>query len=169
MALTYEAIATQTLSTATAIITFSSIPQTYTDLVLKVSAQSSGAWDIIAIRMNGITSGYSMTYLQGDGSAALSGRATSEIALRGGHIPPSSSSTYSSDTYNFMNYSYSTTYKTVLTRADSIQTASQGFNTQARVHLLQNTSAISTITIQTYNGSNLTSGSTFTLYGIKAA
>lgn len=169
MAVTYEPIATQTLTGNTGIVTFSSIPQTYTDLVLRVSAQVSSSWDVIAIRMNGTASGYSFTYIQSDGSSALAGRGSSEIALRGGHIPGSSTSTYSSDEYNFMNYTGSADYKTVISRVGSYNTGAQGFNTQARAQLLQMTSAINSITVQTFNGANLTAGSTFTLYGIKAA
>jgi hypothetical protein len=169
MAVTYEPIATQTLTTNTGIVTFSSIPQTYTDLVLRVSAQASSSWDVIAIRMNGTTSGYSFTYIQGDGASALAGRGSAEIAMRGGHIPGSSTSTYSTDEYNFMNYTGSTNYKTIISKVGSYNTGAQGFNIQGRAQLLQMTAAITSITIQTFNGANLTPGSTFTLYGIKAA
>jgi len=170
---TYTLIATQNLTSATGIVTFSSIPQAYTDLLFVVAASVSSSWDISAIRAvlggTNITSGYSRTYFQGPASTPTTGRATSEISLRGGYLPPSSSSTFSADNYHFLNYSNSTTYKTVLCRTNSVNTGSQGFNTQIQASLIPSTGAITQITIQTANGANLSSGSTFNLYGITAA
>jgi hypothetical protein len=62
---------------------------------------------------------------------------------------------------NFFNYSNTTTYKTVLTRAGRNNQATEAF-----VGLWRNTAAITSISLtsQTY-----TTDSTFTLYGIKAA
>jgi len=171
MASTYESIATNTLGSSTSSVTFSSIPQTYTDLILIISGKAASAtYDITAMYVNSVTSGYSRTYLQGDGSSALSGRGTAEIRLRAGYLPGTNyTSQYSADTYHFMNYANSTTYKTVLCRCNSVDTASQGFNTWTQASLIPTTSAISSITIATANGANLYTGSTFTLYGIKAA
>jgi len=166
---TYNCIATQTLGSDTAIVTFSPISQTFTDLVFVVSAAvSSASYDISAIRVNSVTTNYSKTYLEGSGSAATSGRATAEISLRAGFLPGTNyASKFSSDTYHFMNYSNSTTYKTVLARCNFVDSPAN-FNVQAQVSLIPTTSAITQITLQTANGANLKSGSTFTLYGIKA-
>jgi hypothetical protein len=56
-------------------LTFTSIPSTYTDLVLKTSLRGTGAliYDTIKVTFNGSTTGYSTRYLQGSGSAASSG------------------------------------------------------------------------------------------------
>lgn len=171
MASTYTPIATQTLGSATGIVTFSSIPQTYTDLIFVVSAKvTSATYDISALRVNSVTSNYSRTYLQGDGSSALSGRATAEISLRGGYLPGTNyTSEFSADFYHFMNYTNTTTYKTVLCRNNSVDTAGVGFNVMTQAALIPTTSAITQITLQTANGANLNTGSTFTLYGVKAA
>jgi hypothetical protein len=168
---TYEPIATQTLGSSTGIVTFSSIPQTYTDLVFIVSAKASSAtYDISALRVNSVTTNYSRTYLSGDGSSAVSGRGTAEISLRGGYLPGTNyTSQFTTDIYHFMNYSNTTTNKTVLCRCNSIDTAGQGFNVWTQVSLIPTTSAITQITLQTANGANLLTGSTFSLYGIKAA
>jgi hypothetical protein len=166
---TYVPIATQTLGSAVGSVTFSSIPGTYTDLVLTVSASVSSTWDVAAIQVNSITSGYSRTYLQGDGTSATSARATAEIRLRGGYLPPSSGGTFSADTYHFMNYANTTTNKTVLVRASSVNTGSQGFNAHASVSLVPTTAAITQLIVLPINGANLAIGSTFTLYGISSA
>lgn len=168
---TYEPIASQTLGSSTGIVTFSSIPQNYTDLIFLVSAKAASAtYDISALRVNSVTSGYSKTYLQGDGASAISGRSTAEISLRGGYLPGTNyASEFTTDIYHFINYSNTTTNKTVLCRTNSFNTASQGFNSQVQASLIPTTSAITQITLQTANGANLYVGSVFTLYGIKAA
>lgn len=170
MPATYEPIATQTLSSNTGIVTFSSIPQTYTDLVFVVSARvTSATYDISAIRVNSVTAGYSKTYIEGSGASTTSGSGSSEISLRAGYLPGTNyTSQYSADVYHFMNYTNTTKYKTVLCRCNSYNT-STNFNMQLQGSAIPTTSAITQITIQTANGANLATGSTFSLYGIKAA
>jgi len=84
MAITYEPIATTTLGSATASVTFSSLGS-YTDIVLVCSVQSASSGDArINIRFNGDTaSNYSGTFMYGDGSAAGSGRDTSRTSIDG--------------------------------------------------------------------------------------
>jgi len=166
---TYTLINSQVLGSNTGIITFSSIPQTYTDLVLVVSAKvSSATYDISALRVNSVTSGYSKTYLEGNGTSVTSGRATAEISLRAGYLPGTNyTNQLSSDVYHFFDYANSTTYKTVLCRCNAYNT-STNFNVQTQVSLIPTTSAITQITLQTANGANLVTGSTFKLYGIEA-
>jgi len=73
---TYTPIATQTLSTSAASVTFSSISGAYTDLVLIINAASSAQKDI-DIRFNSDTAGnYSNTWMAGNGSSTHSGRTT---------------------------------------------------------------------------------------------
>jgi hypothetical protein len=62
-----------------------------------------------------------------------------------------------------MNYSNTTTFKTMLNRSNVPSTG-----TGATVGLWRNTAAISSLTITSESG-NLQSGSTFTLYGILKA
>jgi hypothetical protein len=62
-----------------------------------------------------------------------------------------------------MNYSNATTYKTALARTSEDGVAA------AYVGLWRSTSAITSITIDKGSSDNFASGSTFTLYGIKAA
>jgi hypothetical protein len=69
----YNLIATTTVGAAgSANITFSSIPQTFTDLLLVVSGRCTGSGSGIDITFNGNTSNYSNRTLQGNGSAASS-------------------------------------------------------------------------------------------------
>ena len=77
MAVTYTPITSNTLTSATASVTFSSISGTYTDLVLVVSAQSASTNVDLAMRFNSDSgTNYSNTRLYGTGSAAGSGTRT---------------------------------------------------------------------------------------------
>ncbi len=63
---------------------------------------------------------------------------------------------------NVMNYSNTTTYKTILSRSSDLYT-------EASVNLWRNTAAITSIIIGAQGAYTFSAGSTFTLYGIKAA
>ena len=163
---TYEKIATTTLGSNQATITFSSISASYTDLVLIVSAQQTPALNTQYIRLNSDTgSNYSYSILTGNGSTVLSARNNNSDAWYSGYygVPPTDS--YGIEIYNFQNYANTTTYKTGLSRTNR---ASGGLDTMAS--LWRNTAAITSITYGiTGISAFLTSGSTFTLYGIAAA
>lgn len=166
---TYESISTTTLSTAQANVTFSSIPATYTDLVL-VSNCGGSSSDYIQIVLNSDSGNtlYSGTYLLGSGSSIQSGRYTSGtgsfIYWIGGSTSTGTTSTGIVAVYNFQNYSNTTTYKTVLSKA-----ANSGNTVGVQVGVWRNTAAINSIQIKMAAGANIVSGSTFTLYGITAA
>ena len=159
---TYTPIATTTLGSAQATITFNSFSG-YTDLVL-VSSYKRTATSNARIRFNSDTgNNYSYTVLQGNGTAASSSR-TSNVSGILLFDPLSASTTnFLTSILHIQNYSNSTTYKTVLDRSGD---AAQG--TIATVGLWRNTAAITTITINANTG-NYDTGSTFTLYGIQAA
>ena len=77
MASTYQPIATNTLGSAAASVTFSSISGAYTDLVLIMNAGSSTTNADVDINVNGDTgANYSRTILYGTGSTAGSTRYT---------------------------------------------------------------------------------------------
>ena len=163
---TYEPIATQTLGSTQTSITFSSIPQTYTDLILISSARrgiTGSGGDLIAGQLNSDTgSNYSRTGLFGDGSTASSGRSTNISYFFAGICGDNK---YSTSICQIQNYSNSSTFKTALARLSD--GSDQGVS--AQVNLWRSTSAISSIYIFTTAGSGFFTGSTFTLYGIKAA
>lgn len=165
MAITYEPIATTTLGSAQASVTFSSISGSYTDLVLIVNAGMSGTGSSWYAYLNSDTgTNYSTTGLYGNGSTASSSR----LSNSGNGILIGSWSGYTTTIktaiIQFMNYSNSTTYKTNISRYSE----SDG-TVEANVSLWRNTAAITTIQVRNNGGQNFTSGSTFTLYGIKAA
>ena len=161
---TYEAIATQTLGSAAATVTFSSIPGTYTDLVLIITPQSSSSTSSVDIQFNGDTgTNYSLTYLYGNGTAALSGR-DSSTAYAGGGSASDSASTFLTNTVHIQNYSNTTTNKSLLMR-----TGNTVGNVLSAVSMWRNTAAINSILLKLSTGANFTTGSTFSLYGIASA
>lgn len=170
MASTYEPIATNTLASPASTITFSSISGSYTDLVLVMNAgQTSPSVNSTRVRVgNGSAdtgSNYSQTILAGNGTSAISARQSSISYIDlDYYAAPGISGDLNVIIANFMNYSNTTTYKTVLHRAGK---ATNG--TDAIVSLWRSTSAINIITIFTATANTWTIGSTFTLYGIAAA
>ena len=167
MAITYEPIATTTLGSDITSVTFSSIPATYTDLVLictEIQSDVAGSsFNDGRFRFNGDTgSNYSQTRLRGDGSSATSARDSNEDILYTGMIAQASSPK-TMMILQIMNYSNTTTYKTVLCRAGAA-----GLATQAHVGLWRSTAAINEVAA-VYPSQVYKAGCTFTLYGIASA
>ncbi len=166
---TYVALDKVTVGTATGTISFNSIPQGYTDLIIVAKYGTSGSGNSMGMRFNGDTgSNYSITTLYGTGSSALSDRASNQsYSLFAYNITSSSSSTLDTQTIlNIQNYSNTTTNKTVLERTASIGSAYPG--TEAGVTLWRNTAAITSLQLISI-GYTFQTGSTFSLYGIAAA
>ena len=169
--ITYEPIATTTLSSAASEVTFSSISASYTDLVLVSNVKITTSGFGLVMQFNSSTTAYSLTDLYGDGTTAGTGRASnaSYITLTYNVGIPTAANTFGTVITNIMNYSNSTTFKTVLSRHSNGST-SNGPGTEAIIGLWRDTSAIHTVTVKQNSGSNnLDTGSTFTLYGIAAA
>lgn len=160
---TYDTIATTTLTTATASVTFSSISGSYTDLVLVSFAAhtaDSSSGDIQLTFNSDGGNNYSSTELYGNGSSNLSSSQSNKGFIKWTYgainLRPMVKA-------NIMNYSNTATYKTVLIR-DELATNV----TSSRVGLWRSTSAITSVKVEN-PGSSFTSGSIFTLYGITAA
>ena len=163
MPATYEKIATTTLGSTTATIEFTSISGTYTDIVLILSAKASGGNMDAWIQFNGDTgTNYSMTTLRGNGSTVTSDRYTNLNYGYGDLSGYINTSNFNVEIIQFMNYSNTTTYKTFLSRASTV-----GNGLDAIVNLWRSTSAITSIKLS--GSQNYATGTTATLYGIKAA
>lgn len=156
---TYTPIATQTLGASATTITFSSIPSTYTDIVMVLRGVYNTNNYINMKLNNDSTSTYSNTYLRGDGTSATSGRASNAaygIGFTAGN--PDNA------IFHLMNYSNTTTNKTVL-----IRTNAAGSETRATVGLWRSTAAINRIDLIHDSANGFASGTMVTLYGIVAA
>lgn len=160
---TYDAIASTTISAATAsVVVMSNIPSTYTDLVMVFSGGINGSNKELSLTMNSDTgSNYSWTRMLGDGAAASSSRGTNVTKIEN-----VVSNEICTAIYHFMNYSNTTTNKTVLSRTS---VASSRAATYVGLYRPTSTAAITSITLTAETGSTINSGTTITLYGITAA
>jgi hypothetical protein len=145
------------------IITFSSIPSTYTDLHIVINGTSTTN-AACQMQFNTDTGyNYSDTYMYGDGSSAVSGRDTQSSHNFNGIFIGNIKTSNGTKSIDVMNYANTTTYKTALVRSTN-PTA----DTTAVVGVWASTSAINQIVL-TAVGNTWATGSTFTLYGIAAA
>ncbi len=158
---TYTPIYATTLTSGVSSITFSNIPTTFTDLVIVSSnVTCSNAGGFISLRFNGDSSSlYSNTYITASSSSVSSGRNSGSVAYI---VGDTDTSAQTMSVNHIMNYSNVTTYKTILSRCGYGSASSQAFSS-----LWRSTSPVTSITL--YGNGNINSGSTFTIYGIKAA
>jgi hypothetical protein len=167
---TYTLISSNVLSSSAASVTFSAIPSTYTDLVLRMSARCDYAFifDGLLMRLNADSgSNYSYTILRGSGSAASSSAGTSQTTSRVGYVVGSTSTANTFNTGEIYIPSYlSSAKKPISTYAAQEDNASAAYM-EANANLWQGTSAVTSITLTTANAANFVSTSSFYLYGIK--
>ena len=163
---TYIPIASQTLGSAAASITFSSIPGTYTDLrlVLNNLTQSNGPGAIKLLFNSDSGSNYSNTSLSANGTSAASGNNTSYPGIL--MAQQTFTTTYPlMATMDVFSYTGSTN-KTCLTTVALDQNGGTGY-VELAVQLWRSTAAITSISMtQTGSVNNFNAGTIATLFGI---
>jgi hypothetical protein len=144
-------------------ITFSAIPNTYTDLVLKLTARNSGNDVDNVITLNTSVSKNSGIRLYGNGSGF-----GSDTVVGGGLATPSiaTANTFSNTEYYFPNYTGSTN-KTVSIDAVNESNSTNAFSNLS-TQLFTLTSAITEIKL-TPNSGTYVQYSTAYLYGVSNA
>jgi len=156
----YTALANLTLSSTATTITFTSISQSYRDLILVINATSGNASSHQpSVRINGGTNSYNYVTMFGNGSTtgSASSAGNSQISLTGNQ---SALRAYGPLVIvaQFNDYSATNKFKTSLSRASGVTSqviATLGSN--------ENTAAISSLTVM---NATFAAGSTFALYGI---
>lgn len=145
-------------------IDFSSIPSTYTDLVLKVSARTSDSnvGQVVNIAFNGSSASITARLLYGNGAAAISSTSTSNGLWTSGNS--ATASTFGNAELYFPNYAGSTN------KSWSSDSVTETNGTTAYTILLaglwSNTAAINQITLTPGASANFAQYSTASLYGI---
>lgn len=169
MAITYEPLATTTLSSNTTNITYSSISGSYTDLILICQYASQISNYNFFLRFNSDSgNNYSDTVVVGQASASSTRLSNYSSILMTQYYGAGTTLAKPGTTIaNIMDYANTTTYKTCLFRDNAITDAG-AMQTGAGVGLWRNTAAINSITFGTNSG-YLVAGTTATLYGIKEA
>ena len=160
---TYIKIATVTVGAGgAASMDFTSIPSTYTDLLLSVSGRGSGAAvsGSIIIKFNAITTGYSSRNLYGNGATATSNSSSDGYIGEMISAANSTASIFGSGLVYIPNYAGSTnkSYSADWVSENNATTAYAGFT----AGLMSNTAAINAITLT----ASFVQHSTATLYGI---
>ena len=167
MATTFTKIADVTVGSGGASsIDFSSIPATYTDLCVKVSARTSRtstATDWVKISFNGSTSNLSMKLVYGEGSSVGS---YGDTAIYGGiSSNAATSSTFGNTDIYIPNYAGSNN-KSVSMDSVGETNAGTGNYLSLTAGLWSSSSAINQVTLTPYTGPNFLQYTTATLYGI---
>lgn len=162
---TEVALATTTLSSAAATITFSSISGSYTDLRIVITGTTSAAADNPTFRLNGNSSStYSLTTLEGNGSSASSSRQINRaLGIAFGGAGSTSTTLPFLGIANIFKYAGST-YKTALCELNNDKNGS-GIVSRT-VGLWSVTDAVTSVTLLLENGNNFSIGTTATIYGI---
>lgn len=167
---TYTLIASSTVGAGGASsIDFTSIPSTYTDLIVKFSGRdnrSANGTDVY-IGFNSSTSNLTMRRLYGDGSAAYSGSgSTGNIGIES--AASSTASTFGNIEVYIPNYAGSNnkSYSADGVSENNASGAGSAF-AQLTAGLWSITSAITSISITPVSGNSFVQYSTAYLYGIK--
>jgi hypothetical protein len=169
MATTYEIIASVTVSSATNTISFTSIPQTYTDLLFKISGRFSIDTASAFLRYNGTTTNGTSIFLEGSGSGASS---STDGSYQYGPIHGVVNSTKTANTFGnaeiyIPNYT-SSNYKS--SSSDGVTENNGTATTMALgANLWSDTAAITSIEIVGAASADFVEHSTAYLYGISNA
>jgi hypothetical protein len=144
------------------------IPQTYTDLKILISARDNSAQigNNILMQINGGTTSQSVRAISGDGSSTPNSYSATPIFFTS-NGNSSTADTFSNMEVYIPNYASTTTYKSV-----SVDSVSENNGTTALAQLTAglyaSNNAITTISFVTNGGPNILEGSTFYLYGISS-
>ena len=165
---TYELIETTTLSSSASSVTFSSITQSFRDLVLVVRGNStSNSFAYPLLRLNNSSSTYYYVEGFGQSSSTYSGSSTaSGIPSINGGEEPMKTSRQALIIYEIFDYSQTDKEKSVLTRTNTDDGSLVGYSASKWA----STSAVSSLVLYPTNGgtpgASLASGLTMSLYGI---
>ena len=163
------------LGTAAASITFSSIPDTYTDLKILYSARTTTGQAGLLYRLNGVTSGYSNRHLEGNGSSASSFVRTTESSTNAGGtwgrlVSNGQDAAFTANTFSNVEI-YIPNYTSTANKSISVDSVSENNATTAFSAIVAgsftSSTAITSIAFALIQGDHAI-GTSITLYGITA-
>jgi hypothetical protein len=172
MTATYDSIATFTSNGAQNPITFNNIPQTFSDLVLVIAGRATGSAQedttLAYLNINTGTTNYSNTWVYNTASSLVTNRAANQVYFGFGNHPGggATANIFGVEVFHFIDYTNANKFKTVL--SESVADLNGSGSTYRTVNLWRQTAAINRIDMYV-SGPAWASGSTLTLYGIKAA
>jgi hypothetical protein len=167
-----QAIYTQTITTGVNSLAFTNIPQTYTDLLLLISARATGSTANQGhyIQFSGIGGTYySGTSLRNTGTSVDTYRTSGGNAFLQIEIPNdlNSANAFSNESIYIPNYTSGFFKQVIIDNVKENNSTSTAIELMLRANLLTNTAPITSIAFGTnISAPNFATGSTFTLYGI---
>lgn len=166
MSLTYNVIASQTVSSPAATIDFTSIPSTYTDLVLRMALRTSLDTndDDVNIRFNSDTgANYGWSRWASFSGSSTASNNNSATQLRIGNVSGGASRPALVPVqFDIFSYANTSVFKSTLSQSGNAYRIGELFAGQWR-----STTAISSISV--FLGGNVQTGSKLTLFGITRA
>jgi hypothetical protein len=169
MASTYTLITSQTLVSSAGTVTFSAIPSTYTDLIVKASVRNNDTGGgLMYVYFNGDAAnaaGYTVTRLTGNGSTATS----SQNAQSGYQIDTTGETANTFTSFEMYIPQYNSTGNKPISVNYAVETNAATVNYLQSVALLDTNTAISSISLFNVSTLQFVSGSSFYLYGISNA
>ena len=168
--MTVKLIQRQVLTSGTALVQFVSIPATFLELLLVISARSESV-DVTSlnITINSLTSGYASRNLlgQGNGTVISQGGSSANLHVEGGMVSAvSDAGVFSNAELIFPNYTEAID-KSIMAMGVDERNAAPDYWSGFHDALNTTASPISSIEIRNGDGSgNLAAGSSFALYGI---
>jgi hypothetical protein len=163
---TYIPLATITLGSAAASVSFGSIPSSYRDLVISAQGRAATATSFFRVRFNGDTgTNYNFLNMMNDGETPFSSNTTGQNGLDIDFFGNALTTADNIYQIQIMDYSATDKHKTVLTRNNFFGATSADRRVAALSARWASTSAISSISIF-LNSGNIAAGARFDLYGI---
>jgi hypothetical protein len=170
---TYTLINSNVLASTTASVTFSAIPATYTDLVLRCSMRLDEASTTATVKVwfnSDTANNYSLTFLRGSGSAAASNRTSSSPYFSTGQANGNSATANIFTSAELYIPSYAASQNKPFSSISAHENNTSTAYIESRAGLWSNTAAMTSISLQPIDvGISFLSGSSFYLYGISNA
>lgn len=167
-ATTYDCIGTTTTSGNATSVNFSSIPATFTDLLITINMRHSNGTTSVALRFNGDTGGnYSYNSLEGASNGLYTNRGTGGVQMfPAGYNNIATGTSQSNAFFHIMNYASTAMNKTVLGQQTGIVSTGGYPGLGSGVGMWSSTAAINSVNVAVYSG-NFVDGAVISLYGIK--
>lgn len=176
MATTYELIAQHKVTSATPSITLSNLPQTYTDLHIRVSARSThtgtgNGIDFLYCKPNNYsTTNYTMKVLYTTG---INNDSNGFLDSNPPYVPittaDATANTFSNGRFYIPQYTSSSNTKLIKISGGMTQKGSEEYRCYMGNSLYPETSAITSLVFSSYRGANIAANTTIRIYGIKKA
>jgi hypothetical protein len=151
-------------------VTFSSIPSTYTDLVLRISARTDRSYPIDQLKMsfNGVSSGYSYIDADSQGSSPYFGGSSSASVIYSSWTTgaTATANTFGNVEIYIPNYTSSYAKSALITGVSENNSATSYINLVSGVWSYSGQPAITSINFVMDVGTIFTQYSSFYLYGI---